>query len=203
MEQITIVTSQQHISASLLHQNQEEGWKVYCAINLQKRTDDMAGKPIFYFFVEAPGYDAPACVGYGPFSACNRILAQLEDYLLGIPASELNKVRTAFRDNLAEIPRSCFEIADYGEDCDFDLSQFLADAAESGKVETCEVQGRRCLVMPNRVFKELAGQHWRTVRSVLLQRNLVLHNEGRFDYKLEAGKSSVVCILLEEAKQWQ
>lgn len=57
--------------------------------------------------------------------------------------------------------------------------------------------------MPNRVFKELAGLHWRTVRSVLLQRNLVLHNEGRFDYKLEAGKSSVVCILMEDAKQWQ
>lgn len=201
MDQITLVTSQQHISASLLYHNQETGWKVYCAINLQKRTDDMAGKPIFYFFVEASGYDTPACVGYGPFSACNHILAQLEDYLLGIPASELNKVRTAFRDNLAEIPRSCFQIADYGEDCDFDLSGFLTDAAESEKVETREVRGKNCLVMPTSVFKELAGKHWRTVRSVLLQRNLVLHNEGRFDYKLEAGKSSVVCILLEEAKQ--
>lgn len=203
MDTKTVSIKGQEIIAAVLYQNGPEHWTVYCAIRPQVRTDDMAGKPIFYFFVEAPGYDAPACVGYGPFSACNRILAQLEDYLLGIRASELNKVRTAFRDNLAEIPRSCFQIADYGEDCDFDLSQFLADAAESGKVETCEVQGRRCLVMPNRVFKELAGQHWRTVRSVLLQRNLVLHNEGRFDYKLEAGKSSVVCILMEEAKQWQ
>lgn len=203
MDTKPIIIKGQKIIAAVLYQNGTAHWTVYCVIRPQVRTDDMAGKPIFYFFVEAPGYDTPACVGYGPFSACNRILAQLEDYLLGIPASELNKVRTAFRDNLAEIPRSCFEIADYGEDCDFDLSGFLTDAAESEKVETREVRGKNCLVMPTSVFKELAGKHWRTVRSVLLQRNLVLHNEGRFDYKLEAGKSSVVCILMEDAKQWQ
>lgn len=197
----TIIIKGQEIIAAVLYQNGPEHWTVYCAIQPQVRTDDMAGKPIFYFFIEAPGYDTPACVGYGPFSACNRILAQLEDYLLGIPASELNKVRTAFRDNIAEIPRSCFEIADYGEDCDFDLSCFLAGAAVSEKVETREVNGKLCLVMPNRVFKELAGEHWQTARNVLLQKGMLLHNGGRFDYKLEAGKSSVVCIRLEGVGQ--
>lgn len=201
MKSTDIILHEQSIRAALLHHNEEAGWKVYCAVNLKRRTDDMAGKPIFYFFVEAPGYDAPVCVGYGPYSAYSRTLAQLQDYLLGIPASELNQIHTAFRGNIAEIPRSCFEIADYGENCDFDLDCFLADAAESEKVETREVNGTPCLVMPNRVFKELAGEHWRTARSVLLQRNLVLHNEGRFDYKLEAGKSSVVCIQFEGVGQ--
>ena len=96
MDTKTVSIKGQEIIAAVLYQNGPEHWTVYCAIRPQVRTDDMAGKPIFYFFVEAPGYDAPACVGYGPFSACNRILAQLEDYLLGIRASELNKVRNRF-----------------------------------------------------------------------------------------------------------
>lgn len=63
MDTKTVSIKGQEIIAAVLYQNGPEHWTVYCAIRPQVRTDDMAGKPIFYFFVEAPGYDAPACLG--------------------------------------------------------------------------------------------------------------------------------------------